>query len=71
MASEKTVTRVVSHPKLYMMHKGKMQHFEQGTELILSEEKAKKHAAKLEPVKQQKKVTVDSGDKGGNAKKAK
>lgn len=67
MAAKKTVKRVVSHPKLFMRVDGKTVHVEKGTELTLTEDQAEKLEAKLEPVKAQKKVTADSGDKGGES----
>jgi hypothetical protein len=51
-----SVKATVVHPKLYMVANGKLQHVEKGTELVLSEDQAKKLSSKIEIQKQVKKI---------------
>ena len=63
MAKEKTVKRIVAHPKLYMRVDGKLQHIPKGTELTLTEGKAKDMGAKVLDPKEAKKL--DATAEGG------
>lgn len=57
-----SIKATVTHPKLYMAVNGKLQHVEKGTELVLSEEQAKRLSSKVQVVKQAKKVDARKKD---------
>lgn len=67
MSNEKP-THVVVHPKLYMAPGGKLEHVPAGTELVLTDEKAKQLGSKVASIKEKK--TLDLKALEAEAKKA-
>lgn len=59
---EKTVKRVVTHPKLFMKVEGKLQHVPQGTELTLTDSQADALADKTADPAELKKLDSTSGE---------
>jgi len=55
---KKTVKVIVSHPRLFLSVKGKLQHVEKGTELTLTAEQAKKLGSKVQDPAQIKKLNA-------------
>lgn len=63
MANLKKPTHVVTHPKMYLSVNGQLQHFEQGTEVVLNPAQAEKLGNKVQKIAAKKRVDLTGSDK--------